>query len=72
MRRFLETGPDPFTVGIIADWIARVRQYGPPSDGVQLWDDEVYMARVRRTDASVRHFVVPYEWLVLINRFDAG
>lgn len=73
MRRFPETGPDRFTVGMMADWIARVQQYGPRSDGIQLWDDdEVYMARVARTDLIVRYFVVPYERLVLIQRFDTG
>lgn len=69
----METDPDTFTVGAVADWIERLRAYGPPDEGVQVWDDdELYLAQVSRTDVICRYFVIVHESLIIINRFDAG
>jgi hypothetical protein len=67
----LTTDPDFFTIGNVADWIDRLRTDGPPADGVRVWeDDELYVARVPRTDLICRYFVVDYERLVILDRFE--
>lgn len=71
MRRLLAEDVNTPTIGAVADWIDELRQQGPPSDGVQVWeDDELYLARVPRTDLICRYFVVVYERLVALDRFD--
>ncbi len=69
--RFLATDPDRFTIANVADWIDQMRTHGPAADGVKVWpDDELYVVRFPRTDLICRYFVVDYERLVILDRFE--
>jgi hypothetical protein len=53
----------------VADWIDKLRTDGPPADGVRVWeDDELYGFPVRTL--ICRYFVVDYERLAILDRFE--
>ncbi|HET6917089.1 MAG TPA: hypothetical protein VFH56_13435 [Acidimicrobiales bacterium] len=65
--------PDPFTVGAAADWIEALRESGPPSNGVRVWDDDdLYIAQVPRTSLIARYYVIVHELLIVLDRLDAA
>jgi hypothetical protein len=67
----LAAEPDPFTIGMVADWIELLRRNGPPTSGVSVWEeDELYLASVPRTDLVCRYFVIVHERLIVLDRFE--
>jgi hypothetical protein len=67
----LASDPDLFTVEIVADWVESLRRFGPPADGVSVWEEEeLYLAPVPRTALVCRYFVIVHERLIVLDRFD--
>ena len=72
VRRLLAADPDSCVVGAIADWIERHRRKGPPDDRVMVWEEEeLFLARIPRTDLVARYFVIVHERLIVIDHFEA-
>lgn len=56
---------------MVSDWIDSLRRDGPPAEGVNVSDDEEkYLAVVRRTRLVCRYFVIAYERLIVLDRFE--
>ncbi|MDA8261572.1 MAG: hypothetical protein M0Z47_01940 [Actinomycetota bacterium] len=58
---------------MVSDWIDSLRRDGPPAEAerVNVSDDEdKYLAVVRRTRLVCRYFVIAYERLIVLDRFE--
>ncbi len=67
VTQWLSNDPDGWDVAMVSDWIARLRQAGPPTDAMKVWeDDDFYLARVSRSEVICRYLVVDYERLIIL------
>lgn len=72
-RWVLDAQPDAWTVERVEDWITTRRAYGPPDDGVPIFDDDdVFSAVVPRALVVATYRVVGgHERLIDVQDFDS-
>jgi hypothetical protein len=69
-----EAKPNIWDARAVADWIDACQVFGPPADGVEMFDgpdDDLYAALVPQSEITITYRVIVYERLIII-RPDIG